>query len=516
MAANIFIITIRIIAITCSIALLLVGGEIYFIRKITTNFDKIAFICTISSSLILLLIQHKLGTLFKNYNTMQAEYEDDKFEFTGLKNLVEGLEKDRNLLRMELERIKPEQALSSAAQAHDTLDDFIASLTSLVARNLSDAREMTIFKTDEQREVRNIPMAHYRTDNSSELFLVFTAGGGEILEAEISENSSIPASKFGIRNINVENHHTEIHISAELGFTTADRRRKPVGNVRFKAKRINQESETDKNTAKDILKAQVASVSLDSINVNEALTTRMPQRFDSKREILELACRLGTESEHIGIVKVSFNTRGIDINEKVQVWEHLTASSAQHIARAIRGQGFQERAIKDGLTGLYNKSYMLECLESSFENTRENGVDLSLIMIDIDHFKSVNDTYGHMTGDIVLKGVAGEIASAARATDVAFRYGGEEMGFILSGQNARKALNLANRVRKKIEKQSFVGEKGDIIKVTISLGVSHYTEDMKTHEDLISRSDQALYYSKENGRNLAVAWGSKKMSVRKS
>lgn len=460
-------------------------------------------------------MQHLIGVFNRKYRDIKIRYNEDKFELNGLQNLVEGLEKDRKLLRAEIERLKPEQALSLTAKAHDTLDGFISSLTSLIGRNLSDAREMTIFKAVKDSE-DNIPLAHYNRDPSSELFMVFTPAGSEIMAKELQVGTPINAGKFGIRSITVENHHTETHITAELGFTVEDRSRKAIGNVRYIAARINREEEVDKKVAKDMLKAKVATTVIDSINVEEALTHRMPQRFDSQREMLEISCRLGTENEHIGVVKVWFNITGVDLKEKVGIWEHLIASTSRHIAQAIRGQVFQERAIKDGLTGLYNKSYMIECLSNAFQNTIESGVDLSLIMIDIDHFKSVNDTYGHMTGDIVLKGVAHVISSAARATDVAFRYGGEEMGFILSGQNARKALTLANRVRKMVEKQSFVGEKGDIIKVTISLGVSHYTDDMDSYEELVSRADQALYYSKENGRNMAVAWGNKKMSVRKN
>lgn len=181
----------------------------------------------------------------------------------------------------------------------------------------------------------------------------------------------------------------------------------------------------------------------------------------------------------------------------------------------MRGHGFQMRAIKDGLTGLYNKSYMWEKLEAAFQSACETGMELSVVMVDIDKFKNVNDTYGHQTGDIILKGVAEVMANAARASDFVFRYGGEEMGFILSGQNARKALSMANRVRKKVEEEKHVGEKGDILSVTISLGVSHFSKDLETAEELLSRADQALYHAKENGRNMAVAWGHKKMSVRR-
>ncbi len=457
-----------------------------------------------------------IGKINKKYKTLKEETDNENFELIGLRSLVNGLEKDRNLLRAEIERIKPEQAISIAAKSHDTLDGFIGALTSLVAKNLGDAKELTIFKTISKNEKANNPLIHYVTDNYSELFMVFSESGGEILNSEIPTNESLPGAKFGVRNISVENHHTELHIIGELGLTTKNRSRKPIGTIKLITRRIDREKEISKKMATEMLKAKVAGVSLDTINVKEALSNRMPQRLDTKKCFLELACRLGTESEHVGVLKISFNTHGVDINDKIGIWEHLTASTSQHIAQAIRGQNFQERAIKDGLTGLYNKRYMLEFLEESFANTKDIHTDLSLIMIDIDHFKAVNDTYGHMTGDIVLKGVAEEIANAARTTDVAFRYGGEEMGFILTAQNAKNAMNLANRVRKKIEKQSFVGEKGDIVKVTISLGVSHYTDDMTSYEDLISRSDEALYYSKEHGRNMAVAWGKKKMSIRKN
>jgi diguanylate cyclase (GGDEF)-like protein len=325
------------------------------------------------------------------------------------------------------------------------------------------------------------------------------------------QGEPLKSRKFGVRNVEIKEHNTETVVTGELGFTLPNRIRKTVGKVKLNLPKADLDLTTDIEQAKERLKSEILSVHMDNENVEEALTRPLPQRFDTARNILDISCKMGTESEIIGVIKVGFDTDGIDIKERIEIWEPLLASASNHVARALRGQGFQERAIKDGLTGLYNKSYMLDSLQAAFERSIESGEDLSLIMIDIDHFKGVNDTYGHMTGDIILKGVAQLMASAARATDIAFRYGGEEMGFILSGQNARKALTLANRVREKVEKAVFTGEKRETISVTISLGVAHHTKDMKSADELLSRADEALYYSKEHGRNQATAWKANNM-----
>lgn len=514
MVLRLLVALLRLSAMATSLAAL--AGLYYLYRHQPQNIHESPWPAVLagSAALHLILLQHLLARTTRRLRRREEELADQRFELEGLRGQNAGLTQERDLLRSEVEMLKPAQALSSVANQSDDLDGFLNTLASVVAKNLAGAQELTLYHCDLENHAPPEPRAHYSLHHDTELFVAFTPEGGQLLGREAPEGL-IPARKFGVRRITVDEHNTQFHIRAELGFALPDRSRTQVGTVRLVVPRHTPEEELDRSTAGERLKAEVARIVIDTTNVRKALAHAMPQRYDSRRDILELACRLGTETEHFGVVSAGFTTTGTEPGDKVRLWGHLLSSAAKHIAQALRGHGFQIRAIKDGLTGLYNKSFMWERLNETFEQARLSGLDLSLVMVDIDHFKQVNDTYGHQTGDIILQGVAQSMANTARASDFVFRYGGEEMGFILSGQNARKALSMANRVRRKIEEAEHVGEKGEILKVTISLGVAHFTPDLESAEQLLSRADQALYHAKENGRNAAAAWGPKKMSIRR-
>ena len=125
-------------------------------------------------------------------------------------------------------------------------------------------------------------------------------------------------------------------------------------------------------------------------------------------------------------------------------------------------------------------------------------------MFDIAHFKKVNDTYGHLTGDVVLKGVSETLKATLRATSTAYRYGGEEIAIILPLSSKEDARVFAERLRKKIESQNFVSDTGQKLKVTISLGVAEYKAEMADFKELISQADTALYRAKQGGRNQTI------------
>lgn len=159
-------------------------------------------------------------------------------------------------------------------------------------------------------------------------------------------------------------------------------------------------------------------------------------------------------------------------------------------------------AYHDQTTGLFNRSYFNMSIDREIKLAQRNKQSVSLIMIDIDYFKKFNDTYGHQKGDEVLEGVAGFIRSAIRTTDIACRYGGEELAVILPTTDIIKAAKVAEKIRKKVaslSKEQFG------IRVTISLGVAEITKQIKTAVHLIKAADRALYQSKKNGRNRTCA-----------
>jgi diguanylate cyclase (GGDEF)-like protein len=163
----------------------------------------------------------------------------------------------------------------------------------------------------------------------------------------------------------------------------------------------------------------------------------------------------------------------------------------------------QNLALTDALTGLYNRRGLFEIGHIEFSRMIRLERPFAAIMIDIDHFKRVNDEYGHPVGDQVLQFLAAELRSMVRGADLVGRYGGEEFAIFLSGSDGVAALNLAERLRGKIEKTSFQIEDKSI-GLTISLGVADYNENSPNLETMVARADQALYVAKHKGRNRVV------------
>lgn len=159
-------------------------------------------------------------------------------------------------------------------------------------------------------------------------------------------------------------------------------------------------------------------------------------------------------------------------------------------------------AIKDGLTRIYNKRYFEEVLNKEFDYNRRNNSGLSLVMFDIDHFKAVNDDFGHPAGDFILKELAQLVEHAARGYDVFARFGGEEFIFLMRGAELDAAIMLANRVRTAVETHQFVYDQ-QTLKITVSLGVSYWngSDAMASAQSIIEAVDKKLYEAKNSGRN---------------
>ena len=158
----------------------------------------------------------------------------------------------------------------------------------------------------------------------------------------------------------------------------------------------------------------------------------------------------------------------------------------------------------DGLTQVYNKRYFLETLEREIGRAERYRRDLSLIIFDIDHFKKINDTFGHLAGDHVLKHLALVIKSRIRREDILSRYGGEEFAIILPEIDRENAAQFAEKIRRLIEKAVFKFEETEI-PVTISIGVALYSPDCGEVNDFIKLADDKLYEAKMAGRNQVVS-----------
>ncbi|MGE4518474.1 MAG: GGDEF domain-containing protein [Desulfobacteraceae bacterium] len=173
------------------------------------------------------------------------------------------------------------------------------------------------------------------------------------------------------------------------------------------------------------------------------------------------------------------------------------------VSSFIRMKSLEDAASIDALTGCYNRRELDRKLEEQFSFSRRYGKDFSLIMFDIDHFKNLNDTYGHDAGDEVLKEISSRIKKIIRTEDNIFRYGGEEFVVILPETDESSAAMLANRLRVEIAENPFIINDNHVF-VTSSFGVSSLN-DSKTPKELIKNTDNLLYRAKNSGRNRVVS-----------
>lgn len=186
----------------------------------------------------------------------------------------------------------------------------------------------------------------------------------------------------------------------------------------------------------------------------------------------------------------------------------LLSAIAGHLATALSNARLvaemRRLAAFDDLTGLAGRRHFATELERELDRARRELRPLSVLMIDADHFKAVNDVYGHAAGDAVLIALADSLKHCTRSLDVVGRLGGEELGVLLPGADAQIALMVAGRLRAAIEKLR-VPWRGDVVRVTVSIGVATWDASL-TGAALLDRADQALYRAKSTGRNRVVAW----------
>lgn len=193
------------------------------------------------------------------------------------------------------------------------------------------------------------------------------------------------------------------------------------------------------------------------------------------------------------------NTLNLSLEQKVE--ERTAELKAANERLQALNKELEEISITDALTGLYNRRYFMDRLRQELKRVNRYGPPASLLMIDIDHFKKVNDVHGHQAGDAVLAGVGGVIKNSLRETDIFARYGGEEFALIATATDKAGALFLAERLRALIQQTRFVHfERG--LFVTVSIGVCTWEPGMGDDlEGLIQRADAALYRAKGQGRN---------------
>ncbi len=236
------------------------------------------------------------------------------------------------------------------------------------------------------------------------------------------------------------------------------------------------------------------------------ISERFPTWGKSHRPAMIKACMavpLNAHNKVLGVLAVHSSNPRYFTQTKLRLLSAFASHVSIAIANAHLYQEAQHLAITDPLTKIYNRRYFFEIAQREFDRAVRYGYPLSILMLDIDHFKAVNDTYGHQIGDIALQNVANRCRESIRDIDILARYGGEEFIILLPNTKQQGALHVAHRIRDKISNvPTNVGEHG--IPITVSIGVTTLSKETTTLDMLIGQADTMLYKAKEAGRNCVM------------
>jgi diguanylate cyclase (GGDEF)-like protein len=187
----------------------------------------------------------------------------------------------------------------------------------------------------------------------------------------------------------------------------------------------------------------------------------------------------------------------------------VSALQAENLDLIAKNSFLSEISARDSLTGLYNRWYVMEKIDSEMNRAMRHGYPMSVLMLDLDHFKSINDSYGHPAGDAVLKSVGQVLKDSCRVYDVAGRYGGEEFCIVLPETKVGGTTTVAERIRERLASTpQTVGQKSIIVTASIGIaGVDSVSDDgVLSASALVERADRALYAAKHHGRNRVELW----------
>ncbi|MEK6537574.1 MAG: sensor domain-containing diguanylate cyclase, partial [Nitrospirota bacterium] len=221
---------------------------------------------------------------------------------------------------------------------------------------------------------------------------------------------------------------------------------------------------------------------------------------------------LKISNKSIGVLNLADKRDGTDFSgNDVKLLEAIALYSAVAIERSVYYQSsidLRKISITDPLTSLLNRRYFEERISEEMERSKRHRQPFSLIILDIDDFKVLNDSYGHLCGDEILKTTTNVIRRCVRVIDIAARYGGEEFAIILPTTDKDDAGIIAERIRSEIAGTvCLIKDAGKKLSITVSLGIASFPDDASTITELINNADRALYSAKNQGKNRVVSFG---------
>ena len=224
---------------------------------------------------------------------------------------------------------------------------------------------------------------------------------------------------------------------------------------------------------------------------------------------MDLVQRLKDRIQHIDLILTTLadTDQAADSTGFQQTMETLdqAVSDTGWMLSTLAEHVLESERCRDPLTRVLSRRFMTGTLQREVRISQQTRVPFALLMIDVDHFKRINDVHGHEIGDLVLAGIAELLMGAARATDFVFRYGGEEFLMVFNGASATTAVEMAERIRERVASQDFPIPQQQALQVSVSIGVALF-EDHPDYQQLLNQADQALLQAKRDGRNCCVLY----------
>ncbi len=263
-----------------------------------------------------------------------------------------------------------------------------------------------------------------------------------------------------------------------------------TGFISLDGRRIGQFTHADAQLALNY--ADQVSIALEKIQLISNLKDELDQGQNLIQKLDAANANLAIEVEERKQAEAQLQNANIQLKQQVEEIQLLQTN-------------MRELAIRDSLTGLHNRHFLHEALAHELARAKRERYFVSFLLVDIDHFKKVNDTFGHATGDVVLKTIARQFQEFTRDGDILVRYGGEEFLLVLPNRSKAVAAQIAERLRVAVQRLN-IEDNGSYLAITISCGISEFPTDSNKETQVLALADKALYAAKNGGRNQVVSW----------